>query len=442
MFKGIGKSTNKIISLSFIIPPDDLNFEPFKNQQLTALYLLTILEKTFGKRIDLSITDLRGVRKEYIKYYIPQSDIYCYTAFTQLYYGICEIRDIIRTLYSESIHIVGGPHIDIFCNNIEGFDVISLGDGDKNIINIINDMLKGELEHVYNNTTPVDLNEYPFPLRKYQPISTVVDTGFFYEDKMLRAANVLFSRGCPFRCHFCANLNKGPTRYRRPNLVEEEIEYLKNEYKVEALVLRDDNAIPLNRKIASPFLHAIARTGVKWRGQCRANGISEDMVELAARSGCLDLALGIESVSPVVLDIINKKIDIAEAKRFIKTVRKYKIGVKLLFIMGLPGETNDIVSRTIEFIDETEPNVVGLTLFVPLPGSVMTTKYKEFGIKSINENLHEYQFLFGRFDGNEKPRLMFEYENVTPWGKGMRTEEILENYNTLQNILRERNLIH
>ena len=207
------------------------------------------------------------------------------------------------------------------------------------------------------------------------------------------------------------------------------------------LALKDDNAIPLNKKIAKPFLESIGNTSVKWRGQSRANGISEDIVKIAAQAGCSDLGIGIESVSPKVLKIINKKIDLGKAKEYIEVLKKYGIGTRLHFILGLPGEPNDIAARTLDFINETEPKSVILTVFTPLPGSEIFDSPKKFGIKNINPNWRGYQSAFGRFDENEKPKMMFEYESMTPWGQGISNEKILEGYSNLQAILRERKLI-
>jgi len=431
-----------MLRITFVLAPDNLNYKPFKNQQLTAMYLLTILEKTFGDRVNLSITDLRGVKEDAIKYYIDEKDVYCYTVYSPLYRDICELKNLIRSLYPKARHLVGGPHVDLFWKEIKGFDALAVGEGEIIIVQIIKDILKNKLKRVYKNSQVVDINKYPYSCRKYQPSACVVDTDFFVADtkQPLRATNVLFSRGCPFRCRFCANLNYGPIRYRLPKLVEEEIKYLKRAYGVEALVLRDDNAIPVNKKIAEPFLKAIGRAKVKWRGQSRANGITEDMVKLAAKTGCLDIAMGIESPVPKVLEITDKKIDLDEAKKYIKTLKKYGINVKLLLMLGLPGEPNDIVSRMLDFIDETQPRSVGLALFCPFPGSEITNNYKKYGIKYINPNLHEYRILYGRFDKDEKPRLMFEYNKVTPWGKGMSSAQIIDNYTKLQAILRKRNL--
>jgi len=205
--------------------------------------------------------------------------------------------------------------------------------------------------------------------------------------------------------------------------------------------LRDYYSIPVHREIAQPFLQALLNSDVKWRGQASANVVSEDMVELAAESGCLDLALGIDSVCAKVLEIVNKRIDLKETRKFIHTLKKYRIGVKLNLILGLPGEPEDIVSQMVDFIDETGPRNVGLSIFCPFPGSKISDNYKDFGIRKLHPHLHEYHILYGRYDDMEKPRLMFEYDEVTPWGRGMKPEEIIENFNILQEILRKRHLI-
>ena len=64
-----------------------------------------------------------------------------------------------------------------------------------------------------------------------------------------------------------------------------DIEYLIREYGVNALALKDDNGIPVGRRLARPWLEAIGKADIKWRGQSRATGVTEDMVKLAKDSG-------------------------------------------------------------------------------------------------------------------------------------------------------------
>ncbi|UCF00106.1 MAG: B12-binding domain-containing radical SAM protein [Planctomycetota bacterium] len=432
-----------MLHVGFILPPDTVNFAPFRNQPLTVLYLMSILEERLGNKIELSLIDLRGVDKKYINYYIPEMDVYAYTAMSPEFSTICKIRDVIRSIYPKSLHIVGGPHIIIFKEKTsEGFDSIAIGEGEEIISQIIKDILANNLKPVYENSDAIDLDKYPYPFRKYLPYPSVVDTGILDgENKHLLGTNALFSRGCPFNCYFCAKIILGTTRFRAPKLIEEEIEYLKREYKVEALAIKDDNSIPIDKKIAKPFLEAIGRTGVKWRGQSRANGISEDMVKLAKESGCADIGVGIESMSPKALKLVNKKIDLDQAKEYINILHKYEIGVRLNFLFGLPGESEDIVSRTLDFIDETKPKSVLLSLLCPMPGTKIANNPDEFGMRITNKNWDDYYTVFGRFDENEKPHLLFKYKKTTPWGESLSAEKILNNYNELQAILRDRNLI-
>jgi anaerobic magnesium-protoporphyrin IX monomethyl ester cyclase len=431
-----------MLHIGFVLPPDIGNFKPFRSQPLTSLYLLTILEEKFGDKVDLSVIDLRGITRENARYYLPEKDVYFYTLMSQEYRNVCEVKDLLRSIYPKSLHVAGGVHVNLFQeDSARIFDSIALGEGDDTVVTIVEDILSGDLKPVYEKSDPVDINRYPYPDRKYIPLPAVVETrllGGEYID--LPGTSVLFSRGCPFRCSFCANVNFGPTRFRTPELIEAEIEYLKKQYNVRALALKDDNAIPTNRKIAGPFLEAIARTHVKWRGQSRANGISEDMVKLAAESGCTDLGIGIESVWPEALKLINKKIKLEEAKQYIRALRKYGIGARLHLIFGLPGEPEDIVPRTLEFIEESEPSSVLLNLFCPLPGSDIALNPRAYGIKNVSLDWHDYRNLYARFDEEEQPHMWFEYNETTPWGKSMSNERIIANYSELQAVLRERNL--
>jgi anaerobic magnesium-protoporphyrin IX monomethyl ester cyclase len=432
-----------MLHVSFVEQPSTKNFDPFRNQPLTSLYFLTILEREFEQELDLSLIDLRGIKQDHIRYHLPEKDVYFYTATSLEYHTICRIRDLIRSIYPDSLHIAGGVHFSIFAEeNSDGFDSIVIGEGEEIIVHIIRDIFKNELKPVYRNRNALDLNDYPHPSRKYLPSPAVVDTGLLDgEHKTLRGTTVLFSRGCPFQCGFCSNIFHGAIRFRKPGLVETEIQYLKKEYNIEALAIKDDNSIPYQENIAKSLLETIGRTDVKWRGQSRANGVSEDIIRLASEAGCADVAIGIESASQKVLDIIDKKINLEEAKKYINTLKRFNIGVRIHFIFGLPGEPNDILDKTLDFINETAPESVLLSLFEPRPGSPIGDNLAKYGIKNVNENWHEYFGIYSRFDEKEEPKIMYEYEEVTPWGEGMSQERILSNYRNLQEILRERELI-
>lgn len=434
------------MNIGFVLSTSRQDHDPFRNQPLSALYLLTILEEKFGSRVNVSLIDLRVYPDTPdITTVIPEKDVYLYSVTSLESVELFSLVDNLRRKYPNAKHIAGGPHITI---DPEGskphFDAIVTGEGEESIIQLICDIEIKHLKEVYRQKHLPDLNSYSYPLRKFLPDKYVVGKGLLDQPHMdLFATTAVFSRGCPFNCYFCANkhLVFGPVRYRSPKLVVDEIEYLKQEYGIQALAIKDDNSIPLDRKAAIPFLEAIAKTGIRWRGQSRANGISEDMVILAKESGCTDIAIGIESASKLVLDLINKHLDLDKTREYIGLLHRHGIGVRLHFILGLPGEDESIAEKTMAFINETSPRSVLLSLLVPRPGSEFYENPRKFGMNLYSGvGFDKYQSTFGRFQESEKPHLVFEYDRQTPWGRAMAPDQIISIYMQLQAVLRERKL--
>jgi anaerobic magnesium-protoporphyrin IX monomethyl ester cyclase len=447
MFSHVNKGTlTTPMDIGFVLSTSRQDYDPFRNQPLSALYLLTILEEHFGSKVDVSLIDLRGhTDTPDLTAIIPGKDVYLYSVTSLESVELFSLVRDLRRKYPNAMHVAGGPHITI---DPEGskphFDAIVTGEGEESIIQLICDIGSKHLKPIYQQTRIPDLDHYPYPLRKFLPDKYVASKGLLdWPHTDLLATTAIFSRGCPFNCYFCANkhLMLGPVRYRSPNLVVDEIEYLKREYGIQALAIKDDNSIPVTRKAAIPFLEAIAKTGILWRGQSRANGIDEDTVILAKQSGCTDIAIGIESASQSVLDLINKRIDLGKAREYIWFLHRHGIGVRLHFILGLPGEDESIAEKTIAFINETSPRSVLLSLLAPRPGSEFYEKPRKFGM-NLNSDVgfDKYQSAFGRFEENEKPHLVFEYDRETPWGRAMAPDQIMNIYMQLQAVLRERKL--
>jgi radical SAM superfamily enzyme YgiQ (UPF0313 family) len=303
------------------------------------------------------------------------------------------------------------------------------------------------LKKIYLQDSPIDINAYPFPRRKYLPESTIARPGLVSVRKKkgyekLLSTTVIFSRGCYGKCAFCYmplldkyNLSVR-FRYRLPELIEEEIEYLKREYNIKAISLLDEIGIPPNSKKAIPYLEAIGRTGVVWKGQCRVDGITPEIAKLSHDVGCVIMCLGIESVCQKSLDIINKKINIEQTKKAIYLLKKSDIEVRLYMILGLPGESDDIVEQTWTFIKETNPDLVYLCLLTVRPGTDMYDNPQKYGFKYVNTDWSKTMHLFGRYE-DEKPTLTFEYAEHTPWGRSICKEKIVANYLELQRRLKE-----
>ncbi len=437
-----------MLRVGFLFPSSDYLYDPFRGDPHTHFQILTVIEDVLGDQVEPLLIDLRGIDRKWAIYHIPECDVYLQSVYTLDWEEQISLVHQIRDHYPHARHLAGGPHVTEFTEeSLEVFDALLLGEGEDLVVNALRDVEKGRLQQVYRNDDAVDVNAYPIPSRRFLPKSSVVRKDMLtlktkpgYDE--LWGTTVIFSRGCPFKCAFCAmpkmRMGKG-IRYRRPDLVTREIEYLKRDYGVQGISLLDEIGIPLQRDHAVKHLEAIGSTDIVWRGQCRVDGINQDVARLAKQAGCVALGLGVESVWQPSLDAINKSIKVERAKETIRILKEAGIEVRLYMIFGLPGEPHDIQERTWQFIQETNPDLVYLSLFTIRPGTAVFNDPERFGIKEIKTDWSKTRHMHGRYD-KEVPSLTFEYHEHTPWGQSMKQDQIVQNYVEFQARLGEHGL--
>ena len=436
-----------MFSIGIIIPGWHYWANPCRIQPMYELYFATVIDSRLSqKSVKVSIIDLRGIRLDQQLYHIPEHDLYLYwIAKTGDYSRIQNVVEQLRLSYPKAKHAAGGTHVDIFPEeSAKHFDAIIMGPGEESLISIINDCRSGSLNKIYKSDyKDVHYGNYPFMRRHYLPETAIVNNLLFEKyRKEIRSTCVLFSRGCIFKCKFCVYNVPPMIQMRSPKSIEEEIRYLKDEYNVQAINLKDEICIPVSRKVAIPFFEAIRRSNITWRGQTTVVGITEEKLALAQESGCVELAIGVESVSQQVLDIINKKITVEGVGNFIKLCKKYDIKVKMLLIFGLPGEPENIVEMTRTFVEETRPDYVSLSGLDPIPGSDIYNNYEYYGIKYIDKDWEKHAHLIYRFSDCEEVGLPFVYEETNRWGKTFSRNEIVENIRQMQRYLRKHKMTY
>jgi len=177
------------------------------------------------------------------------------------------------------------------------------------------------------------------------------------------------TRGCPHRCDYCSiPLLYGPAtvRYRPIDEVVREVATS----PTRAVVFWDDN-IGANPRYAKELFRALAPLGKWWTSQCTANAArDEQLVELAARSGCKALFLGLESISQESLDATNKGHNRVDAyRRLIAMLHRYGVAVHLGIMFGFDQDDAGIFRRTAEFLEEASVDVATVSMVVPMPGT-------------------------------------------------------------------------
>jgi radical SAM superfamily enzyme YgiQ (UPF0313 family) len=222
--------------------------------------------------------------------------------------------------------------------------------------------------------------------------------------------SIITSRGCPFQCTFCDRTVFGNKVRRHSNeYVMKMIEYLVNNMKTKELYFYDD-MFTVYRKEVRELCKSIRSRGwnLRWSCNVRVDCIDEETLRLFKEAGCYQVNFGIESGSQRILDSINKKINLDDARTKVALARKAGLRVRGYFIMGFPEEDSETISETIRYVKTLELTDFQLTFLTPFPGSAI---YETAKVK-------------GNFDDDWK-KMSYMHCVYTPPGM---TKQELENY--------------
>jgi len=223
-----------------------------------------------------------------------------------------------------------------------------------------------------------DLDALPLPAWDLIDVSPYRDIwmasqGFF-------SLNVATTRGCPFKCNWCAKPIYG-NRYnsRSPEHVMRELELLRDKFRPDHLWMCDD-IFGLKPGWVQRFRDLVKERGLKlkYKIQSRADLLLEnDTIAALAESGLHEVWIGAESGSQRILDAMDKGItvqQIAEARAMLK-----KHGVRTGFFLqfGYLGETEEDVRKTIDMLERLMPDDIGISVSYPLPGTGFFDKVKD-----------------------------------------------------------------
>ena len=206
-----------------------------------------------------------------------------------------------------------------------------------------------------------DLDQSPFP-------SLDLIEGFPAD----YAARIETSRGCRFRCPYCASSAYWGHIYRAhsPSRVIAEIVNLRDKYGINRISFADDTFNQDRdraREIARMLIEA--KLAVEWGASCRAETLSEDDLRLFVDAGMTGLFLGLESGSARMLKLLARNHDLEKTRAMVELAESLGVAVHGLFMIGLPEETVEDIELTIEYMRDLTASTIGVHIFHPLPGS-------------------------------------------------------------------------
>ena len=183
--------------------------------------------------------------------------------------------------------------------------------------------------------------------------------------------NAVTTRGCPYRCNWCAKPLYG-TRYaqRSPQAVADEMAALKTRVRPDHVWFADD-IFGLTPRWIESFADEVARRDarISFTMQSRVDLMTPSAVEALARAGCEEVWMGVESGSQKILDAMDKGARVEQSRRATRLLKGHGILPSWFLQLGYPGETWDEILSTRALLREERPHDIGVSVSYPLPGT-------------------------------------------------------------------------
>ncbi len=197
-------------------------------------------------------------------------------------------------------------------------------------------------------------------------------TGYF-------SLNMSTTRGCPFKCNWCAKPIYG-NRYntRSAENVVKELQLLTQTYGAQHIWFCDD-IFGLKPGWVPKFAQLVQEAGLKftYKIQSRADLLlQDDQIAALAASGCSDVWIGAESGSQKILDAMDKGTTVRQIQQATLLMKKHGIKPCFFIQFGYPGETREDIALTIAMINQLLPHEIGISVSYPLPGTVFYDRVK------------------------------------------------------------------
>jgi radical SAM superfamily enzyme YgiQ (UPF0313 family) len=264
--------------------------------------------------------------------------------------------------------ILGGIHPTALPDEAkEHADAVVIGEAEEIWPYLIEDAKAGCLKPFYQQKGFTDPSKIPRPRREILP-----RRGYFPVDV------VQATRGCPFRCEFCSvrKLYGDTYRLRPVSEVIEEVKCLRHR----RIMFNDDNIIG-NPSYSKELLNALIPLKKKWFGQASLSGLKDvSNIELLAKSGCISLFIGFESLSKTNL-MHSKKYqnDPAEYREIIDALHRYGIAISGAFIFGFDEDDPTVFEKTVSFAIQTKLFSAVFMILTPYPETALYERLKSEG---------------------------------------------------------------
>lgn len=284
--------------------------------------------------------------------------------------------------------VLGGMHPTVLPDEaLLHADAVVIGEGEPVWEQLLNDLRGGRLASRYSSVP--EGNRLAIPWSR---------TDILAGRKYLTTQTIQASRGCPYDCPFCTVTPYfgRSFRYRDPEDILAEM----RTFDRKLTVLLDDNILG-DPERAKPILKGMAGLGLRWGGQANLRFAEDpELVRLLARSGCIGIFVGLESVAGSQANHPKTGSRYSQAE-LIKRVRDAGIVLEASMIFGFDDHDESVFETTVRYLEQCVPSIPTFHILTPYPGTALFKQFEQEG-----RLLHKD---WQRYDHNQvvfQPRLM------------------------------------
>jgi len=308
--------------------------------------------------------------------------------------------------------VIGGPHATLLPEEVlQHADAVVVGEAELVWGSLLEDFERNALKTRYQSNDFPSLVDMPAP--RWDLI----------KGRTYGKGVTIATRGCPFACDYCTipAMYRRRMRYRPLSQVIAEVRRMPGR----ALILWDDN-ISANRDYAAELFKALAPLKRWWTSQTTADiANDEELLRLAAQSGCKALFLGLESISQESLNGANKRHN--QTKTYAETVRRFHdfgIAVQVGTVFGFDHDDRGIFERTVDIFRSIGVDSATVSVLIPFPNTPLFDRL-EREARILTYDWEKY---------NGKKDVVFQPARMTPHELLMGTEWAARQFYSLASI--------
>ncbi len=336
----------------------------FKTSLRYAPLTLTTLAAQVPAELDAQITiQDEGVQPLDLDF---DADLVGITAITGTALRAYDVADELRQ--RGHTVVIGGVHATLLPDEAARHaDALVLGYAEKSWPRLLRDFAAGRLEPRYTQTTGRVLEGVPIARRE-----------LLHRRRYATVNSIEATRGCPHKCDFCVVPTAWSNIYsHRP--IPEVIAELESFEKRHAVFI--DLSPVEDIQYAKALYRAMIPLKFRWIGLSTTRIAEDDeLLRLAAQSGCKGLLIGFESISQATLNATHKQFH--AAGRYAEAVRKlhdHGIGIQGCFVFGFDTDDESVFERTVEFVDRTKIDLPRYAVLTPFPGTGLYRRLDQEG---------------------------------------------------------------